>query len=145
MKGAEKMKVLKSFDIYDGKETEREYNFVRVSRWMRIKTNYKPNKRNSLWDYVTDGDGYKSYQENFTPEKGLFLDYFTFRGKKYALEQFIAIGCVWDNIGHYAGYYENKEKHYLSAYDHESYFYPLYIELDECGENVRVYEEVKRA
>lgn len=29
--------------------------------------------------------------------------------------------------------------------DHESYYNPLYIELDECGENVRVYEEVKRA
>ena len=139
------MKELRSFDIYDGKEHERDYNFCRVSRWIKVKQNYRPNKRNSLWDYVTDGDGYKSYQENFMPEKGLFLDYFTFRGKKYAIEQFVALGCVWDCIGHYAGYYEHGEKHFISAYDRDSYFNPLYIEIDEYGENIRVYEEVKRA
>ena len=141
------MKELRSFDIYDGKEHERDYNFCRVSRWIKVKQNYRPNKRNSLWDYVTDGAGYNTYSDNFNPEKnnGLFLDYFTFRGKNYALEQFIAIGCIWDNIGHSAGYYEHGEKHFISAYDRDSYYNPLYIELDECGEIVRVYEEVKRA
>ena len=140
-KGAESMKTLQSFDIYDGKESARKINFVRVSRWIKIKQNYRPNKNNSLWDYVTDGDGYNTYSDNFNPEKGLYLDYFSFSGKTYALNQFIAIGCIWDCIGHAAGYYENGERHFLSAFDHESYYNPLYIELDEYCENVRVYME----
>lgn len=137
------MKQLKSFDIYDGKEHARDYDFVRVSRWITVKQNYNPNKGNALYDYAVDGFGNHSYSENFNPVEngGKYLDYFTFNGRNYAIEQFIAIGCVWDVLGHHAGYYENGEKHFISAYDTESYFNPLYIEWDECGERVRVYRE----
>ena len=135
------MKTLKSFEIYDGKESERKESFVRASRWIKIKNNYNPSKRNSLWDYVTDGNGRGVYSDNFDKSTGLYLDYFTFDGKNYALNQFVAIGSAWDCIGHHEGYYEDGEQFFISAYNIEDYFRPMYIELDEYCERVRVYRE----
>jgi hypothetical protein len=111
------------------------------SRWLTIKQNYNPTKKNKLWDYVIDGSGYHPYQEKFNPDDGLFLEYFKYKGRLFAIEQFMVIGSVW-NPGE-APYYEDKEgNHTLSAFDSEEYFHPYYIEIDDCGEHVRVYEEV---
>lgn len=66
--------------------------FRRISRWITVKTNYHPAKNNCLWEYVTDGNGYKPYQAEFNPENGLYLDYFTFNGKNYAVEVFYHSG-----------------------------------------------------
>lgn len=134
------MKKLNSFDYWNGTyEYKPNKKFVRVSRWITIKQNYNPTKRNALWDYVQDGYGYHPYQEKFNPEEGLFLDYFEFDGRTYALEQFIAIGSIADSIGHAEGYIENGKRHNLNGYDANDYFYPLFIELDEYGERVRCY------
>lgn len=116
-------------------------DFVRVSRWIKVKTNYSPCKRNPLWDYVQDGNGYKSYQEDFDPESGLFLDYFTFNGKNYALEQFMLLGNPFFTAVSYE-YEEDGKLCFLSGVDGEDYFKPIYIEMDEYVEHVRVYEEV---
>ena len=138
------MKRLTSFSIYDGKECENDYSYIRKSRWIKIKTNYKPSKRNALWDYVTDGSGYHPYQDQFNPAEGLYLDYFTYNGRNYSIDQFMRIGCAFDCMGRYLGYYENGDKHYLAGYDSADYFNPIFIELDEYGENVRIYEEARR-
>ena len=115
--------------------------FKRLSRWMKMKHNYNPTKRNSLWDYVMDGSGYKPYQERFNPREGLFLDYFTFKGRNYALEQFLALGNPFYTAVSYS--YEDKDgkRHYLSGIDGEDIYHPIYIECDEYCENVRVWAE----
>ena len=134
------MKTLIKFDVWDGKEkVDTRLKFERVSRWIKLKTNYNPTKKNALWDYVQDEMGYRTCQKDFNPDSDLFLDYFTFNGKNYALEQFIGIGSIADAIGHHEGYVENKTKHYLSGYDEQDYFHPLFIEIDEYGEHVRCY------
>ena len=102
------MKTLQKFDIYDGKEhIDNDHCFVRVSRWIKVKQNYSPNKNNKLWDYVVDSFGRHPYQENFDTSDGLYLDYFTHNGRNYALGQFYSFGSIADSIGHFAGYYEN--------------------------------------
>jgi hypothetical protein len=143
------MKTLDKFDIYPGnnytpvESIDDRYKYKRVSRWIQIRQNYNPGKRNRLWDYVMDENGYHSYHEKFNPVNGLFLDYFIYNGKKYALDQFIRISSIADCIGHFTGYIENGEKYYLSGYDSENYFKPIFIELDEYCERVRIYEEIE--
>ena len=133
-------KELQAFDIWMGNERDcPNRKFIRVSRWIKIQTNYNPNKRNALWDYVMDARGYHAYQDKFDASEGLFLDYFRFNGTTYALDQFIRIGGIADSIGHSEGYIEDKQKHFLCGYDGNDYFHPLYIELDEWGEYVRLY------
>jgi hypothetical protein len=120
----------------DGKRT-----FNRVSRWIKVKHNYTPGKNNRLWDYVQDENGYKHYQEQFNPENGLYLDYFTFHGRNYAIEQFLALGNPFYTAVSYS--YEDKDGKlfYLSGVDVENIYNPLYIEMDDCGEYVRLYVE----
>ena len=115
--------------------------FNRVSRWIKVKQNYNPCSRNRLWDYVQDENGYKHYQEQFNPENGLYLDYFTFHGRNYAIEQFLALGNPFYTAVSYS--YEDKagKLFYLSGVDGENIYNPLYIEMDEYGEYVRVYTE----
>lgn len=142
------MKELQKFDIYPGKDykpiktIDNRHNYKRVSRWITIRQNYSPCKNNRLWDYVTDENGYKPYQEQFNPANGLFLDYFRFNGRTFAIEQIISIGSIADCIGHSSGYIENKQEHFLSGYDCENYYSPIFVELDEYGDKVRIYEEV---
>lgn len=140
------MKRLQKFDIYDGNPAiiSNEYEYKRASRWIKIENSYNVNKRNALYDYSVDGNGYHPYQDSYNPENGTFLDFFRWGGRKYAIEQFAAFGSIMDTLGHFTGYIENGEQHFLAGYDVENYFNPIIIETDEYGEYVRVYEEVKR-
>lgn len=125
-----------------GWKTAGKQDFNRVSGWIRIKTNYNPTERNSLWYYVQDENGCNPNQYAFNPENGLFLDYFTFRGKNYALDQFMALNnTFWNPVG-YTYINEGGKTVSLAGVDSENYFNPIYIEIDPCGERVRVYEEV---
>lgn len=135
------MKELNKFEIWQGTENIGG-SIKRVSRWIRINQNCNPRKNNVLWDYVTDGSGYNPHNDSFNPADGLYLDYFTYGGRNYALDQFIRFGSIADSIGHFEGYIENGEKYYLSGWDScGSFFGPvLMIELDEYCEHVRVYE-----
>jgi len=121
----------------DGKK-----EFCRVSRWITVKQNYHPNKRNSLWYYVMDEYGRKPGDNEFNPKNGLFLDYFTYKGRNYAVEQFWLLGNVFYLPFTYS--YEEKGKRiYLSAVDMDGdLFNPIYVEFDEYGEKVRIYEEI---
>ena len=116
-------------------KTTEDNMIYRRSRWIQIKHNYNPNKHNSLWYYVNDGNGCREGEKNYNPENGLYLDYFTWNGRNYALNQFLRL----DNP---IMYYDKEGKlNYLSGYDSENYYNPILIELDECCEYVRVYEE----
>ena len=107
----------------------------RLSRWIKIQRAYNVNKRNSLWYYVTDGNGYREGQSGFDPSTGLYLDYFRWNGRTWAVEQFMRLV--------YPIFWEDKEGklNWLSGYDSENYYNPILIEFDEYCEYVRVYEE----
>lgn len=118
--------------------------FTRVSRWISVKHNYNPSKRNSLYYYVTDGYGYKSGESKFDPENngGAYLDYFTWNGRNYAVEQFLALGNPFWNPVTYSYEDADGKKCYLSGVEMENYYNPIYVEFDECCEMVRVYQEI---
>ena len=112
----------------------------RKSRWIKRRTNYNPNKRNSLYYYATDGNGYRDGQTGFNPQTGLYLDYFRFGGRNYAIEQFFRLGSMFCPTEYC---WEDREGklNFLSGYDSENYYNPILIEISECGEYIRVYEE----
>ena len=116
-------------------------DFMRVSRWISVKNNYTPNKRNSLWDYVRDENGYNPYDSNFSPENGLYLDYFRYKGRNYAVEQFWCLGNPFYVPVTYS--YEDKDGklYFLSGVDADNYYNPIYVEFNEYCEKVRVYEK----
>lgn len=120
---------MKTIITSDGKEIKR------LSRWIRINHNYNVNKRNSLYYYATDENGYREGQTNYNPKNGLYLDYFRFGGRNYAIEQFLRIDypIFFEN--------ENGKTSYISGYDSENYYNPIMIEVDDCGEYVRVYSD----
>ena len=127
---------MKQFRTVDGKNT-----ITRLSRWIQIKQNYNVNKRNSLYEFRTDENGYKPGQSKYNPANGTYLDYFRFNGRNYAIEQFIALGSVWCGGAPYEFIDRDGKSTFIHAVDFCGDLYnPLYIELDECGERVRVYK-----
>ena len=119
-----------------------EKEFVRVSRWITVKEDYNPTKRNSLWDYVEDENGYHPYNSNFDPTNGTYLNYFVWQGRKYAVEQFLALGNPFYCPVSYSYEDENGRLCYLSGVDGDNYYNPIYVEFSECCEQVRIYQEV---
>ena len=113
---------MKQFRTVDGKNT-----VTRLSRWIQVKQNYNVNKRNSLYE--------------FSPANGTHLDYFRFNGRNYAIEQFIGLGSVWCGGAPYEFTDTDGKSTFIRAVDFYGDLYrPLYIELDEYGERVRVYK-----
>lgn len=109
---------MKTFQTKNGKE------ITRLSRWIKVRTDYKITERHSLYYYANDcGDGEK------------YVDYFIFRGRKYAIGQFFKLDypIFFDEA--------NGKTTYLSGYDCENYYNPLLIEIDGYGEYVRVYSD----
>ena len=131
-------KQLNTFDVWNGIRDTHARRAERLSRWITVQHAYDVTPRHSLYDFATDENGYHPWQNEFNPENGVYLDYFVWNGKKYALEQFIAYGgCA--EFGHYHGYVENGEDHYFAGYDAMTIFASIMIETDEFLERVRVY------
>lgn len=119
--------------------------YERISRWIKLRQNYHPNKRNSLWDYVCDENGYHPYQDNYNPENGLYLDYFKFKGKTYALEQFYVLGGIWTSMPPIMYEDDDGKLGIIGTIymDGDLYSPALYGEWDEYCESVRLYREVE--
>lgn len=119
----------------------KKVTFQRISGWIAVKHDYAPQKNDSLWSYVTDGDGFYPHEDKFDPEHGLFLDYFVFGGRRYAMNQFLRLGSIWAAV---AFSYEDEDgkPSFLSGFDIEDYFNPIHVEFDEDYEKVRLYREV---
>ena len=127
---------MKQFTTIDGTHT-----VTRLSRWITIQTNYNANKANSLYNYVTDGSGYRPYHDEYDPAGGTYLDYFRFGGRTYAINQFVALGSLWIGGRPYHFIDTDGTPASVAAVDFDGDLYdPLYIELDEYGERVRVYQ-----
>lgn len=121
--------------------TDKKHIVNRVSRWITVKTNYNVNKRNSLYEFSTDENGYTPGSDNYNPENGTYLNYFKFNGRTYALEQFITLGSACCPGEPYNFIDTNGKNTFVHAVDFSGDLYnPYYIELDEFGERVRVYE-----
>ena len=126
---------MKQFTATDGKHT-----LTRLSRWITINTNYNVSERNSLYDYSTDGSGYRPHEDGYDPTDGTYLDYFRFGGRTYAIEQFVSLGSPWIGEKPYQFIDTDGWLRSIAAFDIDGDLYdPLYIELDEYGERVRVY------
>lgn len=116
--------------------------FVR-SRWISVRSAYDITPRHSLYEWATDESGYRSYQDKFNPTNGTYLDYFIYGGRKYALDQFVGLGSVWCSIPPYEILEDDGKSSFIGAVDFNGDLYnPLYIEISEHGDMVRVYEEV---
>ena len=111
----------------------------RLSRWIEIRHNYNPSERNPLWDYVTDENGNRPSSSKFAPEHGLYLDFFRWNGRNYAMEQFLALCNPFWNPVSYSYETEDGKTAYLSGVDCEDIYDPISIEVDCTGERVRVY------
>ena len=116
----------------------------RISRWITWHTNYAPRKDNALWDYVRDGYGHSPYNEKFDKSER-YLDYFRFGGKKYAIESFYGLGSAF--LGGQPYMYEDEDGKLGvvgALYMDGPIFGPaLYMEVSDCSQYVRLYEEVK--
>lgn len=116
--------------------TQENKKIYRVSRWIKIQHNYNVGKHNSLYYYATDENGYRDGQTSFDPKNGLYLDYFRWNGRTWAIEQFLRLSFP-------IFFEENGKTQYIAGYDSENYYNPILIEIDEYGEYVRIYEEGK--
>lgn len=115
--------------------------FYRVSRWITIRQNCNPCERNGLWDYVEDGYGLHPYQFGFNLRNGLYLDYFRFGGKNYAIGQFVRCGSSYGPVSVYSCD-ENGETIVLSAVDYDCNIWGYngwYMELSDTCDKVRLY------
>lgn len=136
---------MKTFTTTDGKN-----KVTRLSRWIQIRTDYarRINKNNSNYDYYTDGAGYRVYDDKFDPTEGVYLDYFTYKGKKYPISRFYALGSMWLSMRPYEFIDTDGKPSYIGAMDMDGDLYitgdTLYLEMDEYGERVRVYNVERR-
>lgn len=117
--------------------------YQRVSGWITHHTNYNPNRRNSLWDYVCDEHGYHPYNDRFNANSELYLDYFRYGGRTYALDQFYALGSAWVGSAPIMYMDEHGKLGVIGGVDMDGdMFHPLYIEVEDGCERIRLYREV---
>ena len=116
------MKTLKTITTTENR------TYKKVSNWIEVKYQYVT-KRHSLSDYA---DFCGTDNEN----EGL-LTYFTFKGKKYAMGQFIRLS--------YPEFFENEDgkQSFLCGYDCTCYYKPLMMELSDYGDSVRLFEVIE--
>jgi hypothetical protein len=71
----------------------------------------------------------------FTQRDG--ASYFIFRNRRYHLDEFMRLTypIMWEDA-------EGK-LHHLSGYDAGDWYNPILLEMDDCGEYVRLWEEVR--
>ncbi len=116
--------------------------FMRVSRWIKINTDYNITPRHSLYVYAEDENGRTHWSDDFDA-KTAFVDYFVYKGRKYAMGQFISLGNPFYCPVMYSYEDEDGREAFLSGYDSTAHYKPIYIEIDSVGERVRVYQEVE--
>lgn len=106
--------------------------FKRASRWITIRTDYNITPRHSLYDQSDDcGDGEKC------------VDYIRHKGITIPASQMIGLGSFACPGGKPYTFTEKGKTHTICAVDFWNNLYnPYYIEVDQWGEKVRLYERV---
>lgn len=101
-------------------------NLRRVSRWITIRV-FPVTARHRLYAYAEPSDMGR-------PDGEQLVSAFRFRGRWYAVNQFLSRYRIMGFDQNCAEYPE-----YISGYDAENYFSPLYCELSDNGEKIRLY------
>lgn len=106
--------------------------FKRCSRWITIRTDYDITPRHSLYDQSDDcGDGEKC------------VSYIRHKGITIPTAQMVLLGSMACPADKPFIFKEKGETHTISAVDFWTDLYnPYYIELDQWGEKVRLYEKL---
>ena len=111
--------------LYYEKNGKKEYAYKKASRWLKLDyTVITPNHR--LADYADKTEG-----------KELWLTFFKFKGKQYALGQFMRLQypiMIED---------DDWKISVIGAYDCTQSYNPYFIEVHPDGECVRLWEEIK--
>lgn len=105
---------------YDG-----DYIYGRASRWIKIRHDVVT-PRHCLYDYA-EGDFCDDMGDNLR-----VLDHFKYNKRDYALGQFLRLA---------GGPLELEDGSLISGYDSANWYNTLFIEIDPCGEYIRLYEE----
>ena len=106
----------------------------RCGRWHNIKYCVVKNKNNQLYDYVMD-----SINRGDREPGDMGIEYFEVDGMKYTLDD------LYCRFGLLMGFDLKCERYpkQINCYsDKKSIYDPVYFELDEYGEKLRVWEEV---
>lgn len=106
--------------------------FKRASRWITIRTDYGITPRHSLYDQADDcGDGEKC------------VSYIRHKGITIPTSQMILLSSMVCGFQKPYTFTKNGETHTIGAVDFWTNLYnPYYIELDQWGEKVRLYEKL---
>lgn len=94
--------------------------YEKVSRWLKIEYTII-SKRHCLAKYADDSGA------------ELYLTYFRYKGKQYALDQFMKLGKP----------ITLEDGTILCGFDSTRYYQPLLLEMNTTGEAVRLWEEVE--
>ena len=106
--------------IFKDKDNATGYGYRRVSRWIKVEYTIITS-RHRLADYADKQEG------------ALWLTYFRYNNKEYALNQFMSlVAPVILEDGSIIG-----------GYDCTNWYNPLLLEIHPDGEYVRLWEETK--
>lgn len=107
------MKVLRDKDKVFGN------GYTRVSRWLKVE-----------YTIVSEKHQLANYTEK-SGSAGLWLNYFKYQGKQYALGQFMRLATP----------IILEDGSIISGFDSTNYYEPLMIEISSDGESVRLWKE----
>ena len=92
-------------------------SYQKGSRWIKVQNGEVKNKKHSLYDYKEDDNS---------------ITYFTHSGKRYAISQFMRLSYP----------IMIEEEGIIGGYDIECSYKPYLLEISDCCEYVRLWEEV---
>ena len=102
--------------------------YVRLSNWTNIRTLYDITPRHRLWDYATDGSGWRPGQTLFDPTYGTYCSVFRFRGQDIPTERFYGIGSMAVSGGPIPYTTKDGKTAFITAVDLDGNLYdPLYL------------------
>lgn len=103
----------------------------KVSRWITINDKMITS-RHHLWNY-----GYNENGDRTDTDKKRYILSFRWNNREYCLEQFLS------RFSFIVGFDQDCKEYpsYITGYDGENYFNPLYCELDEVNLKIRLYTE----
>lgn len=106
----------------------------RCGKWQNIKYCVVKNKNNQLWEQLQNEieRGDRDPDDNG-------MSYFLINGKKYTLDNLL---CRYGFTMGFDTKCENYPKQ-INCYTDDDIFNPVYCELDEYGEKLRVWEEIE--
>ena len=104
----------------------------RCSKWQNIKYCVVKNKNNQLWDQLQNEikRGDRDPDDNY-------ISYFLINGRKYTFNNLL---CRFGVMG-----FDLKCENYpkqINCYTDDNIFNPVYCEIDEYGEKLRVWKEI---